>query len=517
MNIRQILGLLGALIAAIAVEFNDQVFSSALPDIKGGLGISNDAGTWLISLYATGLVIGMAFSTSLAVGFTIRRFALFSFALCTAVTLAIPFSDNLGVLYVLRFLQGLSGGFIIPLLLTTGLRVLTPETRLYALAAYALTATFAPNISPTLAALWDDVVSWRFVFYEDLPLFAVAFLLVWYGLPQDPPDYKRLKKFDWRGAILIVIAGFSLVNLLEQGDRLDWFNSRLICVLALISVLAIPLFILNELKSELPLFGIWLLKRRNFAYGFVALFMFLIVSQSGAALPAAFLQQVAGFRPIQIYPISLELALVEIAMLPLMAILLNQPWADPRIVSSIGLALIIGADIRESILTSFWVSRSFVIWESLQGIGQPMFIMPLLMMATNTIRDPKDGPFGSAMVNTTRAVAEPAGLWLMQLIMHWRGAFHSDRISDQIGQQRFQVIQAQGLVPGNLPPLLPNGDPRVAGALGALQTAVQAQVTVMSLSDAFVVFAVVTAALMIVVWVLAERTYPPRIALARQG
>jgi DHA2 family multidrug resistance protein len=513
---KQILGLLGALIAAIAVEFNDQVFSAALPDIKGGLGISSDPATWLISLYASGQVVGMAWSTSLAVGFTIRRFALFSFTLCLAVSLAIPFCENLGFLFFLRFLQGVSGGFIIPLVLTTGLRFLTPDTRLYAMAAYALTATFAPNIAPTLAALWDDGVNWRFVFFEDLPLFAIAAVFVWYGLPQDEPNYERLKKFDWRGAILIFIGGVSLVNLLEQGDRLDWFNSRLICVLALVSVVAIPLFIFNELKSEVPLFGIWLLKRRNFLYGMIALFMFLIVSQSGAALPSSFLEQVAGFRPVQIYPISLELALLEILMLPVLAVLLNQPWADPRIISSIGLALIIGADVQESILTSFWVSRTFLVWEALQAIGQPMFIMPLLMMATNTIRDPKDGPFGSAMVNSARAVAEPVGLWLIQLIMRWRGALHSDRIADQMGQGRFRVIQAQGLIPGNLPPLLPNGDLRIAGSLQDLQVAVQAQVTVMSLSDAFVVFAVVTAALLIVLWVLAERTYPPRIALAQK-
>ena len=174
MDRKQLLGLAGALIAAIAVEFNGEVVSTALPDIKGGLGISKDPGTWL--------------------------------------------------LLTLRFLQG-SGEFIILLLLATGLRVLTPKTRLYALAAYALTATFAPNVSPMLAALWVDPVNWRFVFFEDLPLFAVAFLLVWYGLPQDEPQYARLKKFDWRGGILIIIAAFSFITLLEQGNRLDWFNS----------------------------------------------------------------------------------------------------------------------------------------------------------------------------------------------------------------------------------------------------------------------------------------------------
>jgi DHA2 family multidrug resistance protein len=510
-----IIGLLGALIAAIAVEFNDQVFAVSLPDIKGALGISNDPGTWLGSLYATGQVVGMALSTTLALGFTIRRFALFSFVLCAAVSLPMPFCENLGLFYVLRFIQGVSGGFIIPLLLSTGLRLLTPETRLYALAAYALTATFGPNISIAVAALWDDVVDWHFVFFQTVPLFTVAFVMVWYGMPQDKPNFDRLRQSDWSGAVLLSIVAFSLVTLLEQGDRLDWFNSPLICVLTLSTVIFLPLLVVNELRAKFPLFGIWLLKRRNFAYAMIALFMFLIISQTGAGLPSSFLQQVAGFRPIQIYGISVELAAIEVVMLPLLAIVLNRPRVDARVISTIGLVLIVIADVRESVLTSTWISSDFEIWEILQAIGQPMFILSLLMMSTNTIRDPREGPFAAALINSVRAVAEPAGIALVQLIIRWRGDLHSDRLVDQIGQGRFRVIQAQGLIPGNLPPLLPNGAPRTPGALAAFNGAVQAQVAVLTLSDGFVIFAVLTALLLFAVWGLAERTYPPRIVLAQ--
>lgn len=104
MEAKPLIGLLGALVAAIAVEFNDQVVSAALPDIRGGLGISNDPGTWLISLYATGEVIGMALSTSLALAFSTRRFTFFAFALCAAVTSITPGFTNLALLFTLRFL-----------------------------------------------------------------------------------------------------------------------------------------------------------------------------------------------------------------------------------------------------------------------------------------------------------------------------------------------------------------------------------------------------------------------------
>ncbi len=515
MPIKPYIGLAGILIAAITVEFNDQVTSIALVDIRGGLGISSDPGTWLTSLYATGQVIGMGLAPSLANAFTVRRFALFAFMLCMSFTLLMPFCPNLTLLYTLRLLQGVSGGFIIPLLLVTGLRVMTPPTRLYALAGYALTATFAPNISATVAALWVDAVNWRFVFFQDLPLFTLASVLAWYGLPQDPPQYARLKQFDRTGAVLLACIAVSFVTVLEQGDRLDWFNSKLICVLLLVLVIALPLFIANELRQPMPLFGIRLLQRRNLSYALIALFTFLIISQSASALPISFLQQVQGFRPTQIYPITLEVAVLQLLMLPLMAVVLNLAWVDARVVSFIGLGFIVAADIGDSHITSFWISDSLFLWQGLQTIGQPMFIMALLMMATNTIKDPKEGPFASAMINSARALAEPVAVWVTQLIMRWRGGLHYNRIVDQIGQTRYRVIQAQGLLPGNPPPLLPNGQPRAPGALNALMAAVQAQVTVLTLGDAFLIFGALTVVLMGVLLIVPVRTYPPRIVMAQ--
>ena len=85
---------------------------------------------------------------------------------------------------------------------------------------------------------------------------------------------------------------------------------------------------------------------------------------------------------------------------------------------------------------------------------------------------------------------------------------------DQAGQRRFLVIQGQGLIPGNAPPLLPNGQPSAPGSLDAFRQAVELQASVLTLSDAFLVIGALAVALMVVLLVLPERTYPPRIVLA---
>jgi len=174
-DIRGLIGLLGVLIAAVVAEFNDQVTSVALADIQGGLRISHDPGTWFGSLYISAEIVGMAISPWMLVTFTLRRWTLSVIGLSCLSTVLIPFSPNVAAVYISRSLQGLAGGLTIPLLMATALRVLPPPIRLYGLAVYALTATFTPSLADSLAGLWTDVVhDWRFVFFEAIPLCAMA-------------------------------------------------------------------------------------------------------------------------------------------------------------------------------------------------------------------------------------------------------------------------------------------------------------------------------------------------------
>ena len=110
------------------------------------------------SLYVSAEIVGMAVSPWLLMTFTLRRWTLFAIALCGASSVLIPFTPNIEAIYALRLLQGLAGGMIVPLLMTTAFRILTPNIRLYGLAVYALTATFTPPLAATMAAFWTDIV-----------------------------------------------------------------------------------------------------------------------------------------------------------------------------------------------------------------------------------------------------------------------------------------------------------------------------------------------------------------------
>jgi DHA2 family multidrug resistance protein len=282
-----------------------------------------------------------------------------------------------------------------------------------------------------------------------------------------------------------------------------------------VSAIAIPLLLVNEWFHPLPFLKLQMLGRRNFAYGALGLFVFLVIGQSGSTVPLRYLQEVQGYRPLQSNLITLEIAVAQLVMLPAMAMLLDFKRVDSRVVSLIGLGLILASCVGSSFLTIYWDRDQFYFWQLLQAIGQPMVIMPLLMMATNAVARPEEGPFASALVNTPRAVAEAASVWFLGLINRWRGALHSDRIVDQAGQDRWRVIQGNGVLPQYPPPLLPDGRLRAPGSLEAFSHAVAQQVTILSTSDTFLILGALSIFLMIVVMTLPVRTMPPRINFAR--
>ncbi len=110
-------------------------------------------------------------------------------------------------------------------------------------------------------------------------------------------------------------------------------------MLALVSVTALPLLVLNELTVPMPLYKFSLLKRRNLAFGLVTLFTFLILNLSASTIPIDYLTEVSGFRPLQSYVVTLLIAVPQIVLLPLVAVLLNFESVDGRVVIFAGICL----------------------------------------------------------------------------------------------------------------------------------------------------------------------------------
>jgi MFS transporter, DHA2 family, multidrug resistance protein len=515
-TVRLATGLIGMLLASMIAGLNDRVTSVALPDIRGVLAIGYDQGTWIDTAYATGEAMGMLIGPWCSTTFSMRRFASFAVILLAVIGILTPLAPNMSVFIALRLLQGMSGGFLISQLMSAALRFLPPNVKLYGFAIYALTATLGPNLATAAAAFWYDFVGWQFVFWQVVPLCSIAAALILYGVPQDPIKLDRFKQLDWRG-LLLGWGGFGCcVIAFEQGDRLDWFNSPLICTLFLFAAILLPLLVLNEWFHPLPFMKFQLLGRRNFCYGLLTLTGFVIVGLSSSYLPSLYLAEIRDYRPLQIAPATLCVALPSLILLPAVCFLLNFKRVDARWVAGGGLVIIAGCCYRASFITSAWIGADFYLLQGVQAVGQAMLVVSLLMLATSVIA-PMEGPFASSTINTVRALAAPVGAGLLEAFMRARERVHSNALLDHIGQVRFTLVQANSPLTNHMMPLRADGTQRWPGSLQDFAATVHEQAVVLSISDAFLALLGLAALLLLLVILLPTRAYPPRIAATMQN
>ena len=484
-GLRIIIGLVGVLLAVLVSGLNEMVTKVALADIRGAMAIGYDEGTWLVACYAATSVAAMAFAPWCSVTFSLRRFTLWAIGLFTLLGVLCPLAPNYESLLLLRTLQGLAGGALPPMLMTVALRFLPAEVKLYGLAGYALTATFGPGLGTPLAGLWTEYLGWQWTFWQIIVPCLIAMMAVAYGLPQDPLRLERLKQFNWRGLLLGFPAICMLVIGILQGNRLDWFESSLICTLLGGGLLLLVLFLINEWSQPVPFFKLQMLGIRNLLFALITLAGVLVVLLAVIIIPSSYLAQVQGYRPVQTAPVMLLMALPQLIALPLVAALCNLRWVDCRWVLGIGLGMLALSCLGGSQLTSAWIRDDFYCLQLLQIFGQPMAVLPLLMLSTGSI-SPMEGPFASAWFNTVKGLAAVIATGVLDALTTSRLHFHSTMLVDNLGNS-----------------------PLTDSAVPGLARRLHEQALVLTSSDLYLCMAVVALALILLIFWLPTRIYPP--------
>ncbi|ROL71667.1 MFS transporter [Pseudomonas vranovensis] len=483
---RILVGLLGVLLAVLCAGLNEMVTKASLADIRGGMFIGADEGAWLIAVYSAASVSAMAFSPWLAATFSLRRFTLCAIGVFALLGLVQPYAPNLSSLMLLRTLQGLASGALPPMLMSVALRFLPPGIKVYGLAGYALTATFGPNLGTPLAGLWTEYVGWQWAFWQIILPSLLAMACVAWGLPQDPLRLERFRQFDWRGLLLGLPAICTLVIGLTLGDRMGWFDSSLICWLLGGGLVLLVLFLCNEWSEPLPFFKLQMLKVRNLTHALVTLFGVLIVLTAVIIIPSSYLAQIQGYRPAQTGPLMLLVALPQLLALPLVAALCNIRAVDCRWVLAAGLGMLSLSCALGSQLTSVWIRDNFYLLQLLHIFGQPMSVIPLLMLATGGMT-PQDGPFASAWFNTVKGLASVVAAGLIEALTTVRRHFHSNALVDSLGNSPLADSSAPGLA-----------------------RRIHEQALVLTSADLYLCMALLAAALIVLIPFVPTRIYPPR-------
>ena len=207
----------GALIGAFMAVLNIQITNASLPYIEGGIGTGGVNGAWVITAYLIGEIIVVPITDFLSRVFSLRRYLIVNTVLFLLFSVACGQAHSLGEMIALRALQGFAGGVLIPLAFTIIVAMLPASKRAMGIAGYAITATFAPAIGPTIGGWLTDTYGWPTIFYLNLAPGVVMLAALIYGLPRAPMQLGLLHRGDWLGIALMAIGLAALQTVLDEG------------------------------------------------------------------------------------------------------------------------------------------------------------------------------------------------------------------------------------------------------------------------------------------------------------
>src|ERR1700756_3436120 len=255
------IAVVGSTLGAFMAVLNIQIVNASLTNIQGAIGAGLDDGGWISTSYLIAEIVVIPLSGWLAQVFSVRVYLLTNAFLFLVFSAACALAQNLPQMIVIRAFQGFTGGVLIPLAFTLIITLLPKSRQPIGLAMFAISATFAPAIGPTIGGYLTENWGWEYIFYVNLIPGAIVIGMLYVSLEAKPMNLALLREGDWAGIVTMAIGLSALQTVLEEGNKDDWFGSDFIVRLSVIAAVALSLFFWIELTSKKPLLNLRLLAR----------------------------------------------------------------------------------------------------------------------------------------------------------------------------------------------------------------------------------------------------------------
>src|SRR4030095_7589213 len=282
------------MVVACMQILDTSVTTVILPHLQGSLSAGLDEASWVITSYLAANAVVIPATAWLTGLFGRKRF----FMICATVFVLSSFlsgaAPDLTTLIVARIFQGLGGGPIIPLSQAILWEICPCQQRGLARAVWGVGFILGPILGPTVGGYLADEWSWRWIFYINLPVGILGFLMGMACL-FDSPYQRRAGQIDWWGLGLMIVGFGCLQLVLDRGEREEWFDSRMISMVTVVAVLALIAFVVREWTADDPVLDLTVFGDRNFAAGVAVAALVGFGMFSGMLLLALFTQKLLGY------------------------------------------------------------------------------------------------------------------------------------------------------------------------------------------------------------------------------
>lgn len=419
----------GSTLGAFMAILNIQIVNASLADIQGAIGAGTDDGGWISTSYLIAEIVVIPLSAWLARVFSVRNYLLVNAILFLIFSVACAFAVNLQQMIILRAIQGFSGGVLIPMAFTIIITLLPKPKQPIGLALFALSATFAPAIGPTIGGYFTENWGWEYIFYINLVPGALMVGMLWASLDRAPMNLGLLAKGDWPGIITMAIGLAALQTVLEEGNKEDWFGSDFIVRLTIIAAVSLTLFLIIELKVAHPLLNLRLFARRNFGFGILANFLLGIALYGSVFVLPIYLTRIQGYNSEQIGLVLAWTGIPQLLLIPLVPRLMKH--FDIRLLIVVGFVLFAASNFMNVHMTGDYASDQLFWPNVVRAVGQALVFTPLSAIATAGI-EPENAGSASALFNMMRNLGGAVGIASLQTFLSKREQFHSNILTNSV-------------------------------------------------------------------------------------
>ena len=395
------------MLGTIMAVLDTSIVNVALADMSGTLGATIEQITWVVTGYMLANVLVMPIIGMLSVRFGRKNLYLTSLALFTAASMLCGLARSLETMVFVRAFQGIGGGVLMTVAQAILRETFPPQEQGLAMGIFGMGVVLAPAFGPTLGGFITDKYSWPWIFYINVPIGIINYILV-QRFVHDPAYLIRDKgRIDWLGLGLMITGLGAIQLMLEEGSRNDWFSSSFIVQLASVGVVGLALFVWRELKTDRPAVDLRIMKNTAFSSATLiggALGMGLMGS---IFLLPLFLQNILRFNAMQSGVALMPRSLAMAVLMPIGGKFYNK--LGPRVMVSAGLTVSAISFLQlahMTVDTGFWD----LLWpQVLQGVGFSLVFVALTTAALASIEKPKITA-ASGLYNVVRTVFGSIGI-----------------------------------------------------------------------------------------------------------
>ncbi|PJJ73514.1 EmrB/QacA subfamily drug resistance transporter [Diaminobutyricimonas aerilata] len=384
------------------------IVSVANPSIMRGLDTDINSVIWVTSAYLLAYAVPLLITGRLGDRFGPKNLYLTGLVVFTLASVWCGFAGSVGALIAARVLQGLGAAIMTPQTMAVITRIFPPDRRGAAMGLWGSVAGLATLVGPILGGVLVDGLGWEWIFFINLPVGIVGFILAARFVPRLPTNSH---KFDILGVVLSAVGMFLLVFGIQEGETYDWgVIAGPISVWSLIIagvVVLVGFVVWQRVNRGEPLLPLGLFRERNFSLGNAAISTigFAVTSMS---LPLVFFYQTArGLTPTQSALMLAPMAVISAVLAPFAGRLLDR--VNPRNFAVLGTLLLASALVWYSLLLSPDTAIGwFLLPSALLGVANA-FVWGPISNATTRALPPQQAGAGSGVFNTTRQVGAVLG------------------------------------------------------------------------------------------------------------